>query len=614
MAKCGDQQKVAGRTGRGLQNVAARGILADGRVAVIAGTETTTTRARLQLISGNGSGRVFELTQERVNIGRDDANIISIRDDTISSHHALLVRIGGHFKLRDLISTNGTYLNGERTMDAMLRHGDLLRFGEVEMRYEEIQSPAGPPPPAESPLTVLPLGRSRSIPVRPAGDRPFRIIGADGRTYGPVNSETLKLWIAQGFANGHTWMPAESRGNWKQLQNLPEFTDALVANDLPTNMLGTPPQEMLCDEPIKVGPGAGPDALVAGREPVLAVKPLGAPRRKRRRTASVLVGVAMLAVAGGAAAAWRYDQWPFDMRGPFRHYAHGAAGFIYVDPEFTAAESAEDSKDFAGFLKDAKELVADYPDNSLAHYILGVAYGKMNFFGDAATCFQDAIKLKPDYVDAWNNLGWAYSKMGRFTDAAPVFEQLVKFTPKDAQAWSNLGGARAGQGHEKEAIVAYLMAIQLRPDYADAHFNLGVAYAGAGKFDEAVSCFRQALKYQPNFPEAWFNLGVVSTRQGSNDEAAVYFQQAVKFRPDYAEAWGGLVKTYLAMHESEKAGEAAREMKRLDPAKAEQLADELSREEPKLLTEAAPAEAPQADPPQGDAGTQPPPPVPPGLR
>jgi len=576
---------------------------------VIVGAQTTTTRARLQLVSGNGSGRVFDLTQERVNVGRDDANIICVKHDTVSSHHALLVRIGDHFKLRDLISTNGTYLNGERTMDAMLRHGDLLRFGEVEMRYEEIEAPAmSPQRETKAPAAVLPLGRSRSIVAAPTGDRSFRIIGADGRTYGPVNADTVRLWIAQGFANAHTWVPAESRGNWKQLQGFPEFADALAANDIATNLLGTPPKEMLCEEPVKVGPGAesGPAPGIQSAPP--AVKPLGTPPRKQRRGMSaVLVGVALLVVVGGTVATWWYDQWPFNIRGPLRRFAHGAEGFIYADPNFTAAELAEDNRDFAGFMKDAKELVDDYPDSSLAHYILGVAYGKMNFFGDAASSFQQAIRLKPDYVDAWNNLGWAYSRMGRFADAAPVFEQLVKFTPRDPQVWSNLGGAQAGQGHEKEAIVAYLMAIQLKPDYADAHFNLGVAYAGEGKFEEAVSCFRQAIKYQANFPEAWFNLGVVSNREGSNDEAAVFFQQAVKFRPDYAEAWGGLVKTYLAMHESEKAGEAAREMKRIDPAKAEQLAEELSREEPRPLVDAAlPSDGPPSDPSRAGVASQPP--------
>jgi tetratricopeptide (TPR) repeat protein len=560
------------------------------------GAETTSTRAKLQFVSGNGSGRAFDLAQERVNIGRDDSNVICIKDDTVSSHHALLVRIGDHFKLRDLISTNGTYLNGERTMDAVLRHGDVLRFGEVEMRYEEVEA-ATPEPQTQSPETVLPLGRSKAVPSTPTADRQLKIVGADGRTYGPADASTVRRWIQQGFANTHTWVPAESRGNWKRLSDFPEFADALAGNDIPTSMLGTPPKEMLWEEPIKVGPSTEPEAAITFREEAPTAKALGQPRKRKRRGVSVYVGMVLLVAVGGTVAAWWFDQWPFDMRGPLRRYAHGADGYIYSDPDFVAAESAEDSKDYAKVLKSAKQLVTNYPDSSLAHYILGVAYGKMNFFADAAACFQQAIKLKPDYIDAWNNLGWAYSKLGKFVDATPVFEQLVKFSPRDAQVWSNLGGAQAGQGHEGDAIAAYQMAIQLKPDYADAHFNLGVAYASQGKFEDAVKSFRLALKYQPNFPEAWFNLGVVSNRQGSNDEAAVFFQQAVKFRPDYAEAWGGLVKTYLAIHETEKAGEAAREMKRIDPAKAEQLADELSREEPKPVAEAPQTGSPQVDPP-----------------
>jgi tetratricopeptide (TPR) repeat protein len=481
-------------------------------------------------------------------------------------------------------------------MDAVLRHGDVLRFGEVEVRYEEVELPL-PKPPPEPPPTVLPLGRSRPIPAMPTSGRQFKIVGADGRTYGPVDAATVCKWIQQGFANSHTWVPAESRGQWKRLADFPEFAGALAGDEITTNLLGTPPKEALWDEPVKVGPSAEPGAPVTFRPEAPTVKALGEPPKRKRRGASVYVAVVLLIAVGGVVAAWWFDQWPFDIRGPLRRYARGADGYIYSDPDFVAAETAEDAKDNAGLLKNAKQLADDYPDSSLAHYILGVAYGKMNFFDDAAASFQQAIKLKPDYIDAWNNLGWAYTESGKLPEAVGVFEQLIKFTPKDAQVWSNLGGVQARLGHAVDAIAAYQMAIQLKPDYADAHFNLGVAYAGQAKFEEAVKSFRQAIKYQPNFAEAWFNLGVVSNQRGSNDEAAVFFQQAVKFRPDYAEAWGGLVKAYLAMHEDEKAGEAAREMKRIDPAKAEQLADELSREEPKPAAETTQSDAPPAEAP-----------------
>jgi tetratricopeptide (TPR) repeat protein/pSer/pThr/pTyr-binding forkhead associated (FHA) protein len=536
----------------------------------------TSAIARLELVSSEGSCRVFELTQDRVNIGRDGSNIVCLDHSTVSLYHAMLIRTGEHFRVRDLISTNGTYINDVRTTGGELHPGDRVRFGEVELRYEEMDTE----PKTAPKRSVLPLGRQRSD-TGAATEKQYRIVGADGRTYGPATAAQVKKWIAQGFANAQTWVPAEARENWKQLRQIPEFADGLELDPIPTHLLGTPPPDARWDEPVKVGPHGGPDS-VSELEPGTVRDAAANPKRaKTRRRVALTYGCAFLLLAlGGSVAAWWFDQWPFNSRGPLRRYARSAEGYIYSDPDYTAAAAAEDAKDYAVLLKNSKELASHYPDSSLAHYILGVAYGKLNFFPDAATEFQQAIKLKPDYIDAWNNLGWAYTQSGKVAEAVGVFQQLVKFTPDDAQAWSNLGGAQAGLGHETEAIASYQMAIQLKPDYADAQFNLGAAYANQGQYVDAIKGFRLALKYRPDFAEAWFNLGVVSSRQGESNEAVLFFQRAIKLRPDYAEAWGGLVKAYLNLHEPDNAGEAAREMKRLDPAKADQLADELSREAP----------------------------------
>jgi Flp pilus assembly protein TadD len=538
----------------------------------------TSAIARLELVSGKTPGRSFELAQDRVNIGRDGTNVICLDHTTVSLHHAILVRTGDHYRVRDLISTNGTYLNGERTTGAQLRHGDILRFGEVQMRYEVLEQPA-PESKGDAKPTVLPLGRSRPIsPPSSAREKQYKIVGADGRTYGPANVALVRRWILQGFANAQSWAPAEARGNWKQLGDLPEFAEALADNATPTHLLGTPPKDARWEEPIKVGPGteagvgpgfeAAPSTVTDGRKP------------KGRSLTAYAGAFLLLAVVAGGIAAWWFNQWPFSLRGPLRKYARGAEGYIYADPDYTAAAAAEDAKNYTELLRDARLLVAHYPDSSLAQYILGVAYGKLKFFPDAATAFQQAIKLKPDYIDAWNNLGWAYTESGKFADAVNVFQQLIEFTPNDAKVWSDLGGAQAALGHTSDAIAAYHMTIQLKPDDADAHFHLGAALANQGAFVDAVNSFRLALKYKPDYADAWFNLGVVSNRQGENNDAVVFFQKAVKLRPDYAEAWGGLVKSYLALHQPDKAGEAAHEMKRIDPAKADQLADELSHEEP----------------------------------
>jgi tetratricopeptide (TPR) repeat protein len=547
---------------------------------------TTSAIGKLHFVSSAMSDRVFELTQDRVNVGRDDDNLISIDHSTVSLHHAILIRIGTHYKVRDLISTNGTFVNGERVTGAELRHGDYLSFGEVEMRYEE-PGQAVAEPKKHAAETVLPLGRTvRPIapptPAKqPAKDLEYRIVGADGRTYGPVDATQLRKWIAAGYANEHTWVPAEARRNWKQLVEFPEFAEAIRATPTPTELLDTPPADSRWESPVKVAP------IVTGPEFVedAAAKP-AVPSRWRRRVKRGLVAVVviLLLVAASGAGLWWFDQWPFGSRGPLLKYGHHVEGYVYNDPDYVAAGAAEDAKNYTELLKDAKALSARYPDSPLAQFILGESYAKLGFFPDASSAFHEAIKLKPDYIDAWFNLGWAYSKAGNLPEAVSVFQQLTKLAPEDPQVWENLGGVYAAQGHPSEAVGAYKKAIELKPDFADAHFKLGAAYAGQGQYPEAINAFRLALKFQPEYPDAWFNLGVVSEQQNEHNEAVLFFTQSLKQKPNYAEAWGGLVRAYLNLHQTDKAGEAAREMKKIDPVKANQLAEELSREAPAPIT------------------------------
>ena len=51
----------------------------------------------------------------------------------------------------------------------------------------------------------------------------YKILGADGRQYGPVNADQLRQWIAEGRANAYTQVLAEGAAEWKPLGALPEF-------------------------------------------------------------------------------------------------------------------------------------------------------------------------------------------------------------------------------------------------------------------------------------------------------------------------------------------------------------------------------------------------------
>ncbi len=88
--------------------------------------------AKLQIFLPDGSQISHDLTDEKTTVGRVADNILQIDDGSVSSCHAEIVLEGGVFHLHDSGSTNGTLVNGEFVTDAVLRHGDEIRFGMVE--------------------------------------------------------------------------------------------------------------------------------------------------------------------------------------------------------------------------------------------------------------------------------------------------------------------------------------------------------------------------------------------------------------------------------------------------------------------------------------------------
>lgn len=76
-----------------------------------------------------------ELTEEKITIGRLADNAIQIEDGSVSSHHAELVQEGSGYKLVDLNSTNGTFVNGHQVTEHVLHDGDLVRFGQIDAVY-----------------------------------------------------------------------------------------------------------------------------------------------------------------------------------------------------------------------------------------------------------------------------------------------------------------------------------------------------------------------------------------------------------------------------------------------------------------------------------------------
>jgi pSer/pThr/pTyr-binding forkhead associated (FHA) protein len=126
------------------------------------------------------TGRSYELKPEKTTVGRLDDNQFCIPEPSVSSHHCELMLKGDEIHVKDLGSTNGTFINGDQVSEGSLKPGQILRLGIVELRYETGKRQTDQP--------------RQTVKLDPSGTQSFDKNAAFGRKDNKIN----KIFIGVG--------------------------------------------------------------------------------------------------------------------------------------------------------------------------------------------------------------------------------------------------------------------------------------------------------------------------------------------------------------------------------------------------------------------------------
>src|SRR4051812_16416704 len=107
--------------------------------------------AKLVVLSAGFNGRTHELNVDKTTIGRVDDNTFQIADPSVSSHHCEILLRGTDVVIHDLGSTNGSFINGDKISESVLRPGQTLKLGQIEMQLVPDGAPIPAPKPASAP-------------------------------------------------------------------------------------------------------------------------------------------------------------------------------------------------------------------------------------------------------------------------------------------------------------------------------------------------------------------------------------------------------------------------------------------------------------------------------
>lgn len=152
------------------------------------------------------------------------------------------------------------------------------------------------------------------------------------------------------------------------------------------------------------------------------------------------------------------------------------------------------------------------PDNSAAHYNLGLAFAGVSNFGEAQRQWTEAARLRPDSPDperAMANYAAHSQNTALLIDSS---EQLMRIEP-----------------HSSEGYVFHAQALLMKHDRAGAESDL-----------------KKAMQVAPKDPAPYARMGDLSYTEKQFDEATKFYSQALELNPAAADALAGLVNVDLA--------------------------------------------------------------------
>jgi len=207
---------------------------------------------------------------------------------------------------------------------------------------------------------------------------------------------------------------------------------------------------------------------------------------------------------------------------------------------------------------------------------LGINKAKERDFEGAIENFDRAIKINPDYADAYNNRASVRHELGDDPGAIEDYKEAILLNPHCAVYHNSLGIISYNSDDYRGARVAHTRAIQLNRGYAQAYNDRGFArlrlgdvqgalkdfsqaielnielnaddalawnnrgdvyFLKLGYLQEALDDYTQAARLNPKNPKTFYYLGVIHSRLGNKEKALEDFTKAIELKRDFAEAY-----------------------------------------------------------------------------
>lgn len=208
-----------------------------------------------------------------------------------------------------------------------------------------------------------------------------------------------------------------------------------------------------------------------------------------------------------------------------RAYENHCKGLQYKESKETCVKAIEHFYEAA---KADKKFAPPHLELACLFVIKGTEVAgerRLRYYQIALKRYRSAVKLYPEYAEAYNNMGVLYAYLNENQNALRALRKAVRIIPNYASAHSSLARLYDMMGKYDRAIAGYRKAIELNPNDAVIHNNLGAALFNRGEFDDALKAYSEALKIKPELKDAHLGLGMIYDHKDKKSLAVLHYQK-----------------------------------------------------------------------------------------
>ncbi|MDR1167874.1 MAG: tetratricopeptide repeat protein [Heliobacteriaceae bacterium] len=181
--------------------------------------------------------------------------------------------------------------------------------------------------------------------------------------------------------------------------------------------------------------------------------------------------------------------------------------------------------------KDFETVVKFKRNDALSWFYLANCYDNLQDFLHAGAAYEEAIKLKEDYIDAYKNLCVIHVKSGEPQKAVELGKKALEYG-SDHTLFYIIGTACMSLKKFDESILYLEKALELNADHAQLYNNLGTCFISTGNMEKAYESFSKASELEPENSLAYFNIASILQIQNKHKEACGFFQKAYDIEPN----------------------------------------------------------------------------------